>query len=122
MKPRVKSPWSPADIAKVTGRARWTILRLLECYEGYAYSVELRTQVATALGMPLEEFNRRCAAGEFKGAARSKIDHKMWRRDPDGVMRCRRCGKDQPKWINHILTRQRNHKLHPSMRPMKKAK
>lgn len=105
---RVRDPWGPSDLARATGHSRSTVHGALELYR--PVSQKTLRQLAHALGLEFEEFERRRQAGLYKGVAMSKSDRTMWRRDPDKVIRCRVCGKPQPRWINHILTHERNHK------------
>lgn len=104
---RVRYPWSPTDLAKATGRGQpgvWEVLHLKR-----KASKRLLADLAYALGLELEEFEKRLYAGQYKGIGMSKSDRSQWRRDPDGVTRCRVCGKPSPDRVNEILTHERNH-------------
>jgi hypothetical protein len=95
-------------LAKATGHGRHGVHEVLHLQR--KASKRFLADLAYALGLELEEFEKRLHAGKYKGIAMSKSDRSQWRLDPDGVTRCRVCGKPQPKAINFILTHERNHK------------
>jgi hypothetical protein len=95
-------------LAKATGHGRPGIHEVLHLQR--TASKRFLADLAYALGLELEEFEKRLYAGKYKGIAMSKSDRSQWRLDPDGVTPCRLCGKPQPTAINFSLTHARTHK------------
>jgi hypothetical protein len=104
---RVREPWGSNDLAKATGHGQPGIYEVLELKRHATPG--FRADLAYAVGLEPEEFDRRLFAGQYRDIAMLKSDRTMWRLDPDGLYRCRMCGKTEPKWVNHILTHERNH-------------